>query len=103
LTKVKDAERNRAKELFGSFDDPTELAKSIIAAGALNVPTYATSTLANGSGRSSKAKFTKDQENRLRVLISKANSLAEVQRLEKALNEGRLPAGFGADDAMDET
>jgi U2 small nuclear ribonucleoprotein A' len=38
------------------------------------------------------------------VLISKANSLAEVQRLEKALNEGRLPAGFATDDdAMDET
>jgi U2 small nuclear ribonucleoprotein A' len=68
------------------------------------VPTYATSVLANGTGKTSRSKFTKDQESRLRVLISKANSLAEVQRLEKALNEGRLPAGFATDDdAMDET
>lgn len=108
LQKVKDAERARAVELFGTFEEPTDLAKSVMASGAGATSGLASMTLTNGSGRptngaGARAKFTQDQEKRLRVLINKATSLAEVQRLEKALNEGRLPAGLGGDDAMDES
>ena len=36
-------------------------------------------------------------------MIRKASSLEEIIRLEKMLNEGRLPPGFNADpDAMEE-
>ncbi len=38
------------------------------------------------------------------MLVRKAKTLGEVQKLEKAFAEGRLPAGVGDEDAdMDET
>jgi len=53
-------------------------------------------------GKGAKMKITEQEKQRLEALIRKATSLAEVQRLEKAIAEGRLPPGV-MDDAMDET
>ena len=57
----------------------------------------------NGSS-SKRTKMTEKERKRLEGLVKKAKTLAEVQKLEKALAEGRLPAGVGEDDeSMDET
>lgn len=55
----------------------------------------------NGTGKNYRVKLTEKERERVQALIRNAKSLAEVQRLEKDLNEGRIPGGAG--DAMDET
>ncbi|EAA33128.1 U2 small nuclear ribonucleo protein A [Neurospora crassa] len=106
--KVKDAERQKAKELFGTADEPTELAKTIKGIKSKTFDVGASSANgAAGSGPSSKLsrlKLTEKEKKKLQDLIKKADSLEEIIRLEKALNEGRLPPGIIAedDDAMEE-
>lgn len=48
-------------------------------------------------------KITDKEKKRFETLVKNAKTLGEVQKLEKALAEGRLPAGVGDQDAMDET
>ena len=54
--------------------------------------------LSNGppsaASKLSRIKLTDDERNRLREKIKKADSLEEIIRLEKELNEGRLPTGI---------
>ena len=54
-----------------------------------------------------KLKITAQEKKRFEALVRNAGSLAEVQKLEKMFQEGRLPRGVGeeegGDDAMDET
>lgn len=64
-------------------------------------------TSANGSAggtasRISRLKLTDKERKKLQDMIKKASSLEEIIRLEKALNEGRLPPGIILDDAMEE-
>ena len=47
----------------------------------------------NGNTKPAPKKLTDEQKKRLEHLIKSASSLAEVQKLEKAMNEGRMPAG----------
>lgn len=47
--------------------------------------------------------LTDAEKKRVEQLIRNAKSLAEISRLEKELNEGRIPAGAIADDGMDTT
>ncbi|KAI7353423.1 U2-associated snRNP A [Hortaea werneckii] len=103
--KVKDAERNKAQELFGTFDQPTELAQSIIAVRSSKsfsaaAPTGDAGGVAKGKGM----KITETEKRRFEALVRKAKTLAEVQKLEKMFAEGKLPAEvMGDGDAMDET
>ncbi|KAK0629677.1 U2 small nuclear ribonucleoprotein A [Bombardia bombarda] len=105
--KVKDAERQAAKELFGSTDEPTELASTIMGVKSKTFDVSAPNG-AGGAGAASKIsrlKLTEKERKKLQELIKKADSLEEIIRLEKALNEGRLPPGILAnddDDAMEE-
>ncbi|KAK0832628.1 U2 snRNP complex subunit [Friedmanniomyces endolithicus] len=102
--KVKDVERERAKELFGTFDAPTELAQSIIAIRSNKPLGYAGAPTVNGAGSGQKLKITEKEKKRFETLVRKAKTLGEVQKLEKAFAEGRLPAGVGDEDAeMNET
>lgn len=57
---------------------------------------------ANGMQKS-RVKITEQERKRFEALVKKAKTLGEVQKLEKAFAEGRLPAGVADDDAMDET
>ena len=43
-------------------------------------------------------KLTEKEKKRVEALIRNAKSLAEISRLEKELNEGRIPAGAGEDE-----
>ncbi|KAM3424441.1 hypothetical protein BST61_g6445 [Cercospora zeina] len=91
--KVKDAERAKAKELFGSTtDEPTDLAKSIIAKRS-NRPGAFGSGAATSNGTGKKIVITEDEKKKFQLLVQKAKTLAEVQKLEKMFNEGRLPTG----------
>ncbi|KAK5657767.1 hypothetical protein OQA88_2840 [Cercophora sp. LCS_1] len=104
-TKVKDAERQRAKELFGAADAPTELASSIMGLKSKTFDVTAAASSASGASASrlSRLKLTDKERKKLQDMIKKADSLEEIIRLEKALNEGRLPPGVMADgDAMEE-
>lgn len=62
---------------------------------------------ANGStgvtSKLSRLKLTGKERKKLQDLVKKATSLEEIIRLEKALQEGRLPPGIILeDDAMEE-
>ncbi|KAI1820820.1 L domain-like protein [Xylaria intraflava] len=104
--KVKDAERQHAKELFGTTESPTDLAKAImnVKSRILDAP----SSLENGAGasnlsvRMSRIKLTEKERKRLQDLIKRATSLDEITRLETLLKEGRLPAGIQLNDEMEE-
>lgn len=101
--KVKDAERKKGKELFGTFDAPTELAQSIIAVRSNKSTSLGAVPVSNGTSKGARLKITEKEKKRFETLVRKAKTLAEVQKLEKAFSEGRLPAGVMDDDAMDET
>jgi U2 small nuclear ribonucleoprotein A' len=50
----------------------------------------------------SRLKLTDKERKKLQDMIKKADSLEEIIRLEKALNEGRLPPGVLVEDTMEE-
>ncbi|KAH6607834.1 hypothetical protein Trco_004147 [Trichoderma cornu-damae] len=98
--KVKQAEREKGQELFGTAEEPTALATSIMGQKSKtfevtsNGPSAAPSKL-------SRIKLTDAERQRLLERIKKAASLQEIIALEKELNEGRLPSGIYG-DAMEE-
>ncbi|KAG5748618.1 hypothetical protein H9Q69_007780 [Fusarium xylarioides] len=97
--KVKESEREKARELFGTEEEPTALASKI---QGIKTTTFNTST--DGSDAPSKLsriKLTDAEKKRLQERIKKATSLQEIIALEKELNEGRLPSGIHG-DAMEE-
>lgn len=124
--KVKQAEREKAEELFGTAEEPTELASKVknernlprkicyccfmltvpstqimgIKSQTFNAPTSNGS--ATSGSRVKRLKLTDKEKQRLQDRIKKASSLEEIIRLEKELEEGRLPAGILGDDAMEE-
>ncbi|KAI4821487.1 U2-associated snRNP A [Aureobasidium sp. EXF-8845] len=98
--KVKDAERTKARELFGTVAHPTELAQKLLSSRSSRSLNTASTADANGTDKISRVKLTDKERKRIEDLIRNAKTLAEITRLEKALNEGRIPAGI-LDDAMD--
>ncbi|KAI5291703.1 U2 snRNP complex subunit [Ascosphaera acerosa] len=109
--KVKEAERGRAAELFGTLDEPTELAKQI-----LGVKSRALDPAALGgrggagagahglrdSDRPLRVKLTPKERKRAEKLIREAKDLQTIARLEKELNEGRVPGGSVGYDSDDD-
>ena len=56
------------------------------------------------SGKNYRVQLTDKEKKRVEELIKNAKSLSEITRLEKELNEGRVPGGAlaaGDDDAME--
>lgn len=107
--KVREAEREKARELFGTVEEPSELAQKIM---GIKSKTFDSTTTSGGKGggpggemsKLSRLKLTDKEKKKLQELIKKANSLEEINRLEKALLEGRLPPGIIVEDgdAMEE-
>lgn len=55
------------------------------------------------SSKNYRVKLTDKERKKVEELIKNAKSLQDIIRLEKELNEGRVPAAAqGADDAMEE-
>jgi len=103
--KVRDAERTQATKLFGEdAQHMTDLAKEIARVKSAVTTSGGSATSddrANGitSGR---VKLTAAEKKRLEAMIRNAKSLAEIERLEKELNEGRVPAGIMNDEMDDD-
>ncbi|RAH65452.1 U2 snRNP complex subunit LEA1 [Aspergillus aculeatinus CBS 121060] len=95
--KVKDAEREKATELFGTAEEPSALASKImgVKSRTFDVPATAQQIgAAAGAGdRAVRVKLTDRERKRVEKLIREAKSLQEITRLERELNEGRIPGG----------
>lgn len=98
--KVKEAERERGRELFGTEEEPTALATEIMQSRTTNFEP-ATNSGAEPRSRLSRIKLTDEEKKRLQERIKNATSLQEIIALEKELNEGRIPSGIQG-DAMEE-
>jgi U2 small nuclear ribonucleoprotein A' len=91
FTRVRDAERAHARELFGeSLAAPTDLARQILSsettAGASKVfTTSTTSTGADGSGAASLQTLSDEDREKLREQLKSATSLDEISRIQRAL------------------
>ena len=120
--KVKDVERKQATELFGTSTEPSALASKVLSLAlpyyliepllsreqimgiksrTFDVPSGGMSSMANGVGSMNKVnrlKLTEREKKRTELLIKNAKSLQEITRLEKELNEGRIPGGGGGDE-----
>lgn len=133
--KVKDVERKKASDLFGTFEKPSALASKVfppslafpssfplqsgwltnqkkivgIKSRTFDVPTSITSLdSASITDKAFRVKLTDKEKKRVKLMIQNAKNLQEIARLEKELNEGRIPGGrlggggAGADDDMEE-
>ncbi|RGP78461.1 u2 small nuclear ribonucleo a [Fusarium longipes] len=99
FVKVKESEREQARTLFGTEEEPTALAAKI---QGIKTTNFSTSTDgAEAPSKLSRIKLTDAEKKRLQERIKKATSLQEIIALEKELNEGRLPSGIHG-DAMEE-
>lgn len=100
--KVKDVERAKAKELFGTAEEPSALASKIM---GIKSRTFDVSNVATDRAPADKAirvKLTASERKRVEQMIREAKSLQEITRLEKELNEGRIPGGaLGASEDAD--
>lgn len=97
--KVKDAERAQAKELFGTREEPTALASKImgIKSRTFDVPSTTPGQLAPAD-KAIRVKLTDKERKKVEKMIREAKSLQEITRLERELNEGRIPGGAFDDD-----
>jgi U2 small nuclear ribonucleoprotein A' len=100
--KVKDVERHKAKDLFGTDEEPSALVSKILGTKSRTFEVGATAT----NGRAAPAdkvmrvKLTETERKRVEKMIREAKSLQEIARLEKELNDGRIPAGAADGDRM---
>ncbi|RMJ23083.1 hypothetical protein PHISP_06059 [Aspergillus sp. HF37] len=92
--KVKDVERAKAKELFGTEKEPSALASKVmgIKSRTFDVPSGGVADRAPAE-KTSRVKLTDKERKRVEQMIREAKSLHEITRLEKELNEGRIPGG----------
>ena len=112
-------EREKAAELFGTAKEPSALVsfpsstawQTLTGKQASKIMGVKSKTFdvasANGtattlSSKNYRVKLTDKERKKVEEMIRNAKSLQDIIRLEKELNEGRVPAGAQGDDAMDE-
>ena len=90
---MKDAERRAAEELFGTAKEPSALASKImgIKSRTFDVPSGVSDQAP--TDKAVRVKLTDAERKRVEKMIREAKSLQEITRLEKELNEGRIPGG----------
>ncbi|KIW13713.1 hypothetical protein PV08_08904 [Exophiala spinifera] len=100
--KVRDAEREQATELFGTAEEPSELAAKIkgVKSRSFDVSGAAVNGKADGKRKGVRTQLTETEKKRVQEMIKNAKSLAEITRIEKDLAEGRIPAGAADADRM---
>ncbi|KAF8427497.1 leucine-rich repeat-domain-containing protein [Tirmania nivea] len=96
--RVKDVERKRATELFGTIDDPSPLAAKIM---GIKSRTFDLGPSSSSGEKEFSTRLTDEERKVLEARIRNAKSLDEIARLEKELREGMLVIGSGG-DAMEE-
>jgi U2 small nuclear ribonucleoprotein A' len=99
---VKDVERQKGRELFGSEAEPSALASKIMGTKSrtFDVGAAPTNGRAAPAEKSMRVKLTESERKRVEKMIREAKSLQEIARLEKELNDGRIPAGAADGDRM---
>lgn len=99
---MREAEREQARELFGTADAPTELAAKIkgVKSRTFDVAGTGVNGKAEGARKGVRTQLTETEKKRVQELIKNAKSLAEITRIEKDLAEGRIPAGAADADRM---
>ena len=95
--KVRDAERSKAKELFGTASEPTALASKIMGIKSRAFDPGVATNGVSGGGKNGRVKLTDKERRRVEEMIRNAKSLAEITQLETALNEGRIPGGVAGE------
>ena len=90
---MKDAEREKATELFGTAEEPSALASKImgIKSRTFDVPSGGADRAP--ADKAVRVQLTDKERKRVEKMIREAKSLQEISRLEKELNEGRIPGG----------
>lgn len=97
---MRQPERERAKGLFGTPEQPTELALQIIKAKSTTSASQFNDLDTEKS--TTHIKLKKKEEKRFKELIRNAKSLAEIAKLEKDFAEGRIPGrAEGSDEDED--
>ncbi|KAF4125237.1 U2 small nuclear ribonucleoprotein A' [Geosmithia morbida] len=96
-SKVKEAERKRGEELFGTAEEPTALATEIMNKKSKGASVTTNGSSAQAPSKLSRIKLTDSEKKKLQERIRNATSLQEIIALEKELNEGRLPTGIHGD------
>lgn len=94
--RVRDLERDEAKELFGTPLEPSELAAKIRGVKSKTSDANATTNgrVATGSGgKTFRAVLSETEKRRVQEMLQNAKSMAEIDRIEKDLAEGRVPRG----------
>jgi len=88
--KVRQQERTNAAELFGTVDEPSELAVQIM---SIEPQSAKALPATNGDEKSFSKKYihTKEEADRIKAAIKAAGSMEEIARLEKDLAAGRIP------------
>ncbi|CAI7571982.1 unnamed protein product [Penicillium bialowiezense] len=89
--KVTDVERTKAAELFGTAEEPSSLASKILGTKSRTFDVPATTSAPAEKGV--RVQLTDAERKRVEKMIREAKSLQEITRLEKELNEGRIPGG----------
>ncbi|EXJ74782.1 U2 small nuclear ribonucleoprotein A' [Cladophialophora psammophila CBS 110553] len=100
--KVRQAERERANELFGTAEAPTELATKIkgLKSRTFDVSTTGVNGKAAATQKGVRTRLTESEKKRVEMMIQNAKSFQEIERIERDLAEGRIPAGAADADRM---
>lgn len=87
-------ERAKAKELFGTEKEPSALASKIMGTKSrtFDIPSGG-AVDREPAEKAGRVKLTDKERKRVEKMIREAKSLHEITRLEKELNEGRIPGG----------
>ncbi|WBW71747.1 U2 snRNP-associated protein Lea1 [Schizosaccharomyces osmophilus] len=92
--RVRENERSRSQEMFGTIDRPTEIAASIMGVKSrvfdLGTLVQSTNTDTNATVSTGYA-LTPEEKEQIKEAIKNASSIAEINRLEAMLLEGKIP------------
>lgn len=102
--RVRDEERRGARELFGTAEEPTDVAKGIMkvkSRGAFVVGQGRGGNGGRGVGEDmagvekglGRVRLSQEERKKVEGLIRGAKGLDEIARLEKLLSEGKVPQG----------
>ena len=67
-----------------------------------DIPASNGTTTTTSTSKNYRVKLTDNERKKVEAMIKGAKSLEDIIRLEKELNEGRVPAGAQGDDPMKE-
>lgn len=91
--------------MFGTYQEPSALASKITGTKSRTFDVGAVNAIAADgktapAEKSMRVKLSDTERKRVEKMIREAKSLQEISRLEKELNEGRVPAGAADGDRM---